>query len=157
MSRHPEDPPLKPPDTFSLPTRHFGTLSIPPDQVITLSPGLPGFADCHHYFLVEGHFPPPFLGLQCLDRPDLAFVVMDPRHLLADYQLAPLPGILQKLGAASPEDLLVLVLLTLPPGRPREMTANLMAPLVINRQTRQGQQFILDNPNYTLKYPVFSP
>jgi flagellar assembly factor FliW len=82
-------------------------------------------------------------------------VVLDPLQILPEYQLAPLNGILKELGAASPQDLLILVILNIPPERPRQITANLMAPLVLNRQTRQGRQLIIDNPNYGLKYRVF--
>jgi flagellar assembly factor FliW len=140
---------------FTLATRIFGTISVKSDQIITLTPGLPGFSELSRYLLIEAHYPPPFLGFQCLDRPDLAFVVMDPVHIIADYQIAPLNGIMQELGAESFQDLKVLALLTIPPERPREMTANLMAPLVINLKNRRGRQFVVDHPKYSLKHRVF--
>jgi flagellar assembly factor FliW len=53
-----------------------------------------------------------------------------------------------------PKDIKVLVILTIPPGRPRDLTANLMAPLVINLRTRLGHQVVVDKAGYSTKHPV---
>jgi flagellar assembly factor FliW len=54
----------------------------------------------------------------------------------------------------NPEDLLVLVTLTIPPGRPREMTANLMSPLLINPKLGLGKQVVIEKPQYSHQHPV---
>jgi flagellar assembly factor FliW len=139
---------------FPAKTRNFGSIQVRSDQIIFLEPGLLGFTKYHRYVLIEHHQEAPFLWLQCLDKEDLAFVVIDPRYLLSDYQPGSLPQAMRELEVENTEDLKVLVILTIPRGKPQEMTANLMGPVVINLKTRQGRQFILDDPSYSHKHRV---
>lgn len=142
------------PGVLSLETRNFGSIEVRPDQVITLEPGLLGFSKYHRYILIEHQREAPFLWLQCLDKADLAFVVIDPRFLLPDYHPGPLAQILRDMKVEDPEDIKVLVILTIPPGKPQDMTANLIGPVVINLKTRQGRQLIVEDPKYSHKHRV---
>jgi flagellar assembly factor FliW len=142
------------PAVFTANTRNFGSIEVRSDQIIYLDPGLLGFSQYHRYVLIEHHQEAPFLWLQCLDKADLAFVVVDPRFLLSDYQPGPLAQAMRDLKVDCPEDLKILVILTIPPGKPQEMTANLMGPVVINLKTRQGRQLIVEESHYSHKHPV---
>jgi len=142
------------PAVFSVKTRNFGSINVRSDQIIYLEPGLLGFTQYHRYILIEHNREAPFLWLQCLDKPDLAFVVLDPRILVPDYQPGPLAQVTQELEVERPEDLKMLVILTIPPGKPQEMTANLMGPVVINLKTRQGKQLVLEDSQYNHKHRV---
>lgn len=142
------------PASFQIKTRHFGMIQVRPDQVVHLNPGLLGFSQYHRYVLIEQPREAPFLWLQCLDNPDLAFVVIDPLCLVADYQPAQLARVLEEMKPERPEDIKILVILTIPPGRPKEMTANLMGPVVINLRTRQGRQVVVEDPHYSHKHRV---
>lgn len=142
------------PAVLTVRSRNFGPIDVQQDQIIYLEPGLLGFTQYHRYVLIEHQRETPFLWLQCLDNPDLAFVVVDPRCFMADYQPAPLPSIMRDLAVEQPEDLKVLVILTIPPGKPQEMTANLMGPVVVNLKTRQGRQLVTENPRYQHKHRV---
>jgi len=137
-------------------TRHFGPINVRQDQIIDLEPGLLGFSQYHRYVLIEHQRESPFLWLQCLDNPDLAFVVIDPCCLLADYQPGPLAQVIREMEPEGPGDLKVLVILTIPPGKPQEMTANLMGPIVVNLKTRQGKQLVVEDPRYSHKHRVLS-
>lgn len=152
----PPNPQTNSPDmaVLTVSTRNFGSIEVRQDQIINLEPGLLGFTRFHRYVLIEHPRESPFLWLQSLDRPDMAFVVMEPQNLVADYLPGPLPQVGQDLGVGTPEDLKVLVILTIPPGKPQEMTANLMGPVVINLKTRQGKQLVLEDPRYSHKYRV---
>ncbi len=142
------------PDVFTTKTRNFGSIEVRSDQIIYLEPGLLGFSQHHRYVLIEHHRETPFLWLQCLDQEGLAFVVVDPRYLVADYQPGPLAQAMRDLKIDRPEDLKVLVILTIPSGKPQEMTANLMGPVVINLKTRQGRQIIVEDSHYSHKHRV---
>jgi flagellar assembly factor FliW len=135
-------------------TKNFGDITVREDQVITFRPGLLGFAELHRYVLIEHGQESPFLWLQCVDNPELAFVVIDPAFVLTDYQLGPVNGIRKDLEVEDLKDLRVLVILTIPPGAPQEMTANLMGPLLINLANRRGKQLIIENPQYSHKHLV---
>jgi flagellar assembly factor FliW len=140
------------PAVFSLKTRNFGYIEVRADQIIYLEPGLLGFNQYHRYVLIEHQRETPFLWLQCLDKADLAFVVVDPRCLLSDYQPASLSLAMRELEVKNSEDLKILAILTIPPGKPQEMTANLMGPVVINLKTRQGRQLIVEDTHYSHKH-----
>lgn len=142
------------PAVFSLKTRNFGSIEVRADQIIYLEPGLLGFSQYHRYVLIEHQRETPFLWLQCLDKADLAFVVIDPRCLLSDYQPGSLDQAIREFEVKNPEDLKILAILTIPPGKPQEMTANLMGPVVINLQTRQGRQLIVEDSHYSHKHRV---
>ena len=49
---------------------------------------------------------------------------------------------------------LVFALVTIPPGSPGKMTANLLGPLVIDPESRQGRQVILANSGYNPRHPI---
>lgn len=135
-------------------SKNFGNITVREDQIITFRPGLLGFAELHRYVLIEHGQESPFLWLQCVDNPELAFVVIDPAFVLTDYQLGPINGIRKELEVEDLKDLRVLVILTIPPGAPQEMTANLMGPLLINLANRRGKQLIIENPQYSHKHRV---
>jgi len=42
------------------------------------------------------------------------------------------------------------------PADPRETTANLLGPILMNAETRTGLQLVVVNPNYSTRYRVFS-
>lgn len=153
MSLDKQKTPVEPAST-TIATRHFGEIKVREDQIITFTPGLLGFSDLHRYILIEHGQDSPFLWLQCVDDADLAFVVIDPVYVLSDYQIGPINGVKKELDVQNLQDLKVLVILTIPSGRPREMTANLMGPLLVNLANRRGKQLVLENSPYSHKHPV---
>jgi len=153
MAANPQTTPADP-AVFPAKTRNFGSIEVRSDQIIYLEPGLLGFIKYHRYVLIEHHQETPFLWLQCLDKADLAFVVIDPKYLLSDYQPSSLAQARRDLEIEHAEDLKVLVILTIPLGKPHEMTANLMGPVIINLKTRQGRQFIMEDASYSHKHRV---
>jgi flagellar assembly factor FliW len=149
-------PPRPESPTLTIESQAFGRVTVPADRIITFASGLPGFPDACRYALVNNHLKPPFYCLQCVDNPSPAFVVADPTALVPDYRPKNGVSTLQDLHASSPEDLQVLVTLTIPPGRPQEMTANLMSPLLINPEQGLGKQVVIEKPHYSHQYPVIS-
>jgi flagellar assembly factor FliW len=142
------------PAVMSIETRNFGSIEVRSDQIITLDPGLLGFTQFHRYVIIEHHQEAPFLWLQCLDKADLAFVVIDPRFSCLIITRAPWPKSCGTWEWRALRISKVLVILTIPPGKPQDMTANLMGPVVINLKTRQGRQLIVDDPNFSHKHRV---
>jgi len=83
--------------------------------------------------------------LQCVDQPELAFLVAAPANLINRLNLGGLNATLQELKAWGPEDLQVFVTFTIPPGRPTEATANFLSPILINPHNKLGKQVLLKN------------
>lgn len=139
-------------ETIHVASRRFGTYDVPADRVLTLPDGLVGLPDARRFALLEPSSPgAPFRFMICLDQPDLGFVVCDPEAFAPGYR-ARLP----KSANATREDAAVLTLVTVPEN-PREMTANLMAPLIVDCTTREGRQFVCDAPDLSTRHPLLSP
>ncbi len=135
-------------------TSRFGEVEVSAEAVITMVAPILGFPEARHYFLKRHSENSPLLWLQSLENPELAFVVIDPAYLLADYQPVVSPAILEELAIKNSSRLDVLVILTIPPGGAGEITANLMAPLVFNSESRIGAQVLLDSGRYDCRWPV---
>ena len=138
-------------------TKHFGTIVVREDQIITLVQGILGFPEYQRYLIIEHNQESPFLWFQCVDNPGLAFVIIDPRCFLADYQVGRLNGCLKELEAESVDDLKIFVIVTIPRGHPEKMTANLLGPLVINIRNRRAKQLVIDNPRYSHQHRIITP
>jgi len=149
-------PPRAESPSVTFESQALGRMTVAEDQIITFAAGLPGFPDDHRFALINDHLEPPFYCLQCVDNPSLAFVVTDPTALVPDYRPKNSARTMKELGASGPEDLQALVTLTIPPGRPREITANLMSPLLINPEQRLGKQVVIEKPHYSHQYPIES-
>ncbi len=68
-------------------TLRFGELEIADSDIITMDDGLLGFPEYHRYVLASNPDQAPFLWLQCVDEPDLAFVVVNPYLFFPGYQV----------------------------------------------------------------------
>lgn len=137
-------------------TRKFGVMEVDPSQILLFPEGLIGFPE-YKRFVVLNTSPGLDLikWLQSVDEPDLGFAVVDPRQVFPDYDPEFCPSDLAPLQAPSPGDLVMLSILTVPPDITK-ITANLLAPLVINPRNRLGKQVITLSPQYTIKHLVFS-
>lgn len=137
-------------------TSRFGEIEIEKNRIIIFPEGLIGFPDEREYAILEHKPGSSFYWLQSTEQPELAFVMTNPFLLKQDY--------LQDLSAdeafhfekKNGADIVVFVLITIPPGNINNMTANLLGPLVIDSETRQGKQVILANSGYDTRFPVLS-
>lgn len=135
-------------------TSRFGLVEIDEDKVITMTTPLLGFPEDRHFFLKPHTEKSAFFWLQSLDHPTLAFVVIPPALINAHYQPRLDRQTREELQATSTPELDLLVILTIPKGRPQEMTANLMGPVVINTKQRLAKQTLLDPTVYDASWPV---
>jgi flagellar assembly factor FliW len=133
-------------------TRPYGEVEVDERQRITLPWGLLGFEELHDWVLLDAT-QPPFYWLQSLERPEVAFVLLDPLVFRPDYAPAADPAELAGLGLAAPEEALVLVIVTVPAEGAR-MSANLQGPLLVNRRTRAGRQVVSGDPRWTVRHVI---
>jgi len=135
-------------------TSRFGPVTVDPARVITMVSPFLGFPDSRRFFLRPHSENSPFLWLQSMERPELAFVTIQPSIVLPDYR-PEIPAAVRReleLGPETRPD--ILVILTIPAGRPAEMTANLLGPVVLNVERRLAKQVLLDPNRYDPCWPV---
>ena len=133
-------------------TKPFGEKEIEERQVVSFPHGLFGFQDLHRFALMDAP-QPPFYWLQSLDQVQIAFVLIDPLFFRPDYNPDVDPVELAEIGIHEGDDALVFTIVTIPQDS-RRMTANLQGPLIINRGTREGRQFISLNPRWTVRHVI---
>ena len=118
--------------------------------VVEFPSGIPGFETCHRFVLVASPELAPLACLRALDPPEASFLTVDPRLLEPGYDLTLREFERARLGAAD-EPLLWLAIVSIADG---EATANLRAPIVINPRRMTGCQFIRDEVEYPVRYPL---
>jgi len=139
-------------DTRQFPLKH-PVFAPKDDLIISFPTGLVGFPELHSFRLFEPADGYPLKFLQSVERSEVYFTAIDAAAVKPDYTLDLNEDDAAFLAIEKPSDALVLALVVIP-ADPRQMTANLAGPLVINAQSRQGRQIILNTEQYPLKYPV---
>ncbi|ENO84294.1 flagellar assembly protein FliW [Thauera linaloolentis] len=127
----------------------FGTVEVADDRVIEFPAGLPGFEQCRRFVLVheEGREAEVFL-LQSADDPDVAFSITAPIRLGVNLEFTLSDEDVALLQLDSIDDVAVAIIVrsqgadeTGPAGA--GLSANFMAPLVINTRARRGMQKVI--------------
>jgi len=115
--------------------------------------GLLGFEQYKSFALVTKPEEEPFLWLQVVEEPKLAFLVMSPFVVVPDYQ----PDLCQEdarfLDLQSAEDPLIFNIVTVRGAQ--QATVNLKGPIVLNRRTLVAKQVIpLNAPQLPVAHPL---
>jgi flagellar assembly factor FliW len=120
----------------------------PGAATLVFNSGMPGFPNAKNFSLRSwGTETSPFYVLECQDVLGLRFVVVGPGVFFASYEPHFGADVYQAIDATGPDDIFVLVILTLH-SRPEETTANLLGPLVVNSRTGQAVQAVLSGSGY---------
>jgi flagellar assembly factor FliW len=121
---------------------------------IEFSTPIPGFPEHRQFVLVRSSDDDPVYTLCSVAEPALRFLVVPPAPFFPNY--APEIGdqVLEQLGTTDPADLLVLLVVTMG-DTPAKATANLLAPMVVNRSTRRAVQVILSE-DLPIRAPLLS-
>ena len=132
-------------------TTNFGEIEVNEETIIDFPAGILGFPQYHKYALLDADENSPLKWLQSVEEPSLSFVVTDPNLFKPDYTIDAWKKDLEDIKVKNAEDVLVLVLVTVP-SDPLAMTANLKGPILINMATNLAKQLIVDNPEYDIKF-----
>jgi flagellar assembly factor FliW len=133
-------------------SKPYGEIEVDERQKVRFPSGLFGFEALREFVLLDAT-QQPFYWLQSLEEPSVAFVLIDPLMFRPDYSPDAEPEEIAEIGVASPDDLLVLAIVTIPESQ-KGMTANLQGPLLINRRARLGRQSISTNPRWGTRHAI---
>jgi flagellar assembly factor FliW len=136
---------------MTIETTRFGQVEVDEAKLIVFPRGLLGFPLQKHYALVQTGANSAFYWLQAVDRPELAFVVTDPRLFLSDYKVPAKGEDLKQLDLEGSDEAQLFVIVNKVDGL---LTGNLQGPLVINATTRVGKQLVLSDKRYSTRYPL---
>jgi flagellar assembly factor FliW len=129
----------------------FGDIEIDEAKAIVLPRGLIGFGDAKRYVLLEPRGTARVAWLQSLDVPPLAFPVIDGASLGAGYPEPAASELAKEAGLGAGE---VVVLVVVCPRGAAGLMANLLAPIVVDLETRTGAQVVLDPKRFSPSVPL---
>lgn len=139
---------------MKLQTKYFGEIDYEPSEALSFPVGLPGFQGENSFVLL------PFAGsqnnmlcLQSVNTPDLAFVLLDPFSLDPEYTPELQPDELKTMGVEDAHDLYFYVLCAVH-NPVANSTVNLRCPVVINPNTLEARQIIMDTQKYEMRHPL---
>lgn len=137
-------------------TKVFGEVEIADDKIIHFPSGIVGFPELTEFTLL--HDEEKGVGsihwLQSIQEPGFAMPVMDPLLVCTDYNPEVDDELLKPLGGLDPEEILVLVTVTVPSDL-KKMSVNLRGPVIINAAAKKACQVIVEGEGYQVKYPVY--
>lgn len=133
-------------------TKTMGTVEISDEQIIYLKDGFIGLENFHSFALLDSERP-PFIWIQCLEDENLAFVAINPFTFRPDYELDIDDSLLAPLNIETAADALVFALVTIPSDG-GAITANLQGPLIINKNTKQAAQIVIDGNRWKTKHDI---
>lgn len=135
-------------------TRHFGQIEIDEKGIIDFPEGLPGFEYVKKFVLLSNSDEDNvFWWLQSVDKPDLAFVVIEPKYIKEDYEVDVPDEEVEVLNIDEKCDITVLSIVVVPEDI-TQMTANLKAPIIINNTNKKGKQVVLECKDYSIKHYI---
>ena len=148
---------IKPNSSSSLQvqTARFGNLIVNEEVVLTFPEGLIGNDKSKRFIVVRHAENSPFRWLQSLNEPNIAYPIIEPDQFRPDYAPTISEGDALFLKLDKSTLVLLFVIVTVPPENPQALTGNLLGPIVINTQTRQGRQVIVQDEGYFTRHPLY--
>lgn len=132
----------------------FGELELEDEHFIRFPEGLPGFQGEKTFVLIEPDLESPFSFLQSAEEADLTFLLADPFVFFPEYEFVLEDEVAEELKLSEKNPPRVFLIATVRENL-SDMTVNLLAPLVINQNSRTGRQVILNKTEYTVRQKLF--
>lgn len=134
----------------------FGTIDIEEEKIITMKRSLPGLPGRKRFALLDRKESHPFYWFQAVDDPSLAFALVNPYLFMPDYVFDTKPVLKEvEWGLEGEEDVHVFVIVNATYGAPEKITANLMAPLLLNTNRFEAFQLVMADSQYSHKHLIF--
>jgi len=124
-------------------------------EIIYFEKGIPGFDELKKYIIKEVDEESPFKIMQSIENAELGFIIISPFEIKKDYEIKLSNEIIEALNIQNQKDVLLYSIVKLD-SKIENITANLKAPLVININSKKGQQYILDKEDYNIREKVFN-
>ena len=134
-------------------TKYFSNIQYNEDEVIYFKNGLFGFENFKKYLLIRfDNNNNNLICLQSIEEESIAFVMLNPYNFINDYNLSLSEEDFKQLQVDDITNVLVYNICVLNDDISKS-TANMKCPIVINPQTRNAKQLILEDSSYEFKYP----
>jgi flagellar assembly factor FliW len=134
----------------------FGEMTVDPDTVLRLPRGLMGFSSLHDFALAS--LPQERYGrfkvLQSIESPELSFIVLPYEPADALIAEADLDAALSDLGIGREDAATLLIVSIRKSDEKAIVSVNLRAPVIIDVKRRMAWQYVLANPEYSVRHTL---
>ena len=125
----------------------LGRQKVALDRIIRFPKGLIGYEGVRDFALIQIREGVPFLVLQSLEDKQLGLMVADPYTFIDGFTVKLNDAEQNMLNVDKPEQVSVLVTVSIPPGKPEDTCLNLSGPIIINHEARIGLQVPQSDPS----------
>ena len=133
-------------------TTHFGEIEILEENILDFEEGILGFEDIHKFGVINSEDPEsPFCWIQAIEKPELAFALVDPFAIRKDYDFELNEESVSALGIDEPSQVAVYSIVVVPEDVKR-ISMNLKAPIIVNTNNKKAAQIILNSEKYTVRH-----
>nr|GID86644.1 flagellar assembly factor FliW [Actinoplanes derwentensis] len=115
---------------------------------ITMAVPMPGFPSHREFVLVRLNDDGLLYALTSVEDPELRFLVAPPEPFFPDYAPEIENQVFAALNSKDPDRLLLLTVIT---ASEHETTANLLAPIVVDRDSMRAMQVVLTGTDYPVR------
>ena len=136
-------------------TSRFGEIEVDDKKIVHFKNGIPAFEEEHEFIILPYDEESPYYFMQSIKSPDLAFLLTIPFLFFPDYSFEIDEETEKELDITNRDEIFYYTMVTIPNGSIRYMTANLLAPVVLNSKNMQAKQVVLEKSNYTTKHRLF--
>ncbi len=138
---------------MNLNTKNFGEITYTENEIITFNTPLSGLPNSTRYIIVSNDPDLLFFWLQSVDEPNLSLCMIDTFKIMPEYNPEVPENQVMALGEVNLDDVKTYNIVVIPKDV-KNMTVNLLAPVVINSKTNKAAQIITTNDN-ELSFKIF--
>lgn len=139
---------------MKLNTKYHNEVEIKDEEVLNFEKGIPGFPDEKKFIILPLNEDGSFSVMQSVESAGLALVIASPFDFFNDYDFQLEDSIVEEIGLKSENDVVVYAILTVEDPF-EKTTANLQAPIIINKANNKAKQVILVEEGYKTKHNLF--
>ncbi len=136
-------------------TSRFGEIEVDEKKIVHFQNGIPAFEDEREFIILPYEEDSPYYFMQSVNSPDLAFLLTIPFLFFPEYSFEVDDATMKELEITNHDNVFYYAMITIPNGSIRYMTANLLAPIVLNSDNMRAKQVVLEKSNYTTKHRLF--
>jgi flagellar assembly factor FliW len=115
---------------------------------ISMAVPMPGFPGHREFVLVRLNDDGLLYAFTSIENPELRFLVAPPEPFFPDYAPEIENAVFAALNTKDPDRLLLLTVIT---ASENETTANLLAPIVVDRDSMRAMQVVLSGSGYPVR------
>ncbi len=133
-------------------SKNLGTIEYTKEDLITFDKGILAFEDKKEFVIIRNE-ETEFYYLQSLEDANITFILIDLKDTMPNYNPEVAVEQLNDLGEIN-NNLGIYNICTVQ-DEIKDMTVNLVGPIVVNLDTRKGKQVIVTKDEYSIKHRLF--